>query len=153
MNKLQKQIMIVVLVFLVLIFAVCYLFISYLNSPNRYQISLEELGIIYHCNPYFLEEASLGDVHPKEELELNTSICKHHGYYSAVKSYSKEPMQIIIDVAFLRESGPNLYTLDHQLISKYNKFTIKDDILKGTVHRLVYSLVNNQYKLVQIELL
>ena len=153
MNRLQKRVFIVVTIIVLLIIGVSYSFISYLRTPKYYQESLDELGIIYHCNPYFLIESSLGESYKEEELVVNDSVCKHHGYYSAIKSYSKEPNQIIIDVYFLKESGQNLYTLDNNLIGKYNKLSIKKDILKGSTHRLVYSLKESKYMLVQLEIM
>ena len=148
MSNLQKRILIVLAIFTFLLGIVWYFFMRYLNVPKSYQSSSSD--IIYRCNPYFFLESRLGEAYYLDELEVNASVCKHHGYYSAVKSYSKEPTQIIVDVYFLRENGQNLYTLDHQLVGKFEKFHIKNDILKGTAHRLVYSLKGSKYELVQI---
>ena len=98
MSTLTKRIIVVVFVFLFLIGIVLYCFFNYLNSPNRYAVSSKELGIIYHCNPYFLEEIKVGESFLKEELQENLSICKHHGYFSGIQNYIQEENQIVVDV-------------------------------------------------------
>ena len=151
MRTLTKRIFIVVFIFLFLIGIVLYCFFNYLNSPNRYAISSKELGIIYHCNPYYLEEAKLGDSFLKDELQENLSICKHHGYFSAIQHYKQEENQIVVDVSFLKLSSDQLFTLDHHLVGDFNQFHLREDLKKGTIHRLFYKNHGNRYELVLIE--
>lgn len=151
MSTLTKRIIVVVFVFLFLIGIVLYCFLNYLNSPNRYAVSSKELGIIYHCNPYFLEEIKVGESFLKEELQENLSICKHHGYFSGIQNYIQEENQIVVDVSFLKLSSNQLFTLDHQLVGEFDQFHLREALKKGTVHRLLYKKFGNRYELVLIE--
>lgn len=151
MNTLKKRILIVVLIFSFLIGIVVYSFLNYLNSPTLYSMSHDRVGIIYHCNPYFLIDSRLGDSFSKEELVYNSAICKNHSFYSMVTNYAMEESEVFIDVSFVKESSSDLYTLDHHLIGKFNLFSLKEDFRHGTTHRLIYRLKDNQYELVKLE--